>query len=685
MRKEKGERNKKKKLASDGDRDLSVGGQESSAADQNQEAQGEIIEPEDKRNDNEIEGRAKLVSELGTNGSPFMLKSSCNDNDDKEYAEKKTPQEEASCPQTLDFTPTSSSTRDKENGPGKKESSRRSDWKTERNSSGNIEEKDPQENSSNPNYVEIGVDMEDIKTSEILANPAATEKDNSVSNASVSNVLESPVVCDMEVIKEISTVANMQCIQVHEIGIEENMGISKSHMLIHGNQDEKLTQKVGNLDEADEANIKIYDKIGRSPEQVDTINIQDSKTDASLDDTTKFKTDIQVDDNFAVCNQNADLQNKIFAERIKGHELLKIKDESGDMKGLGNEELQKSSGMMNVSECVPYITESLKLISEPSISDEAFRSLEDPGILNEVLRENSSYSDDSIQKLNPSEIPKRNSEWMDNSEKQDSINESSIVENFPTSQCEISCGLELLRDPEELTEIGQSKNKFYGAITSFWKHTAFSRKRAETTVPSEQPKNLSPEVTPIRSNQTLTFTEPSETLVPSSESAKSSEASTESTTKVTASLSHSNVSSSFLENTTTDRSSGYFPPDDNLPQNSLNCIANMDTDTPSEPLQVTISNSLNISDETIKDMDDSFGKMGSSRKDKKGKTESTNLLTFGYKVRDKFIPFPFLFFFFQQIYPSHNLHNFLKALQKDALLPKPISVANCICSIANSF
>ncbi|KAM3724825.1 Protein diaphanous [Dirofilaria immitis] len=533
---------------------------------------------------------------------------------------------------------TVSNKEDNENASQEKKDWKENNWNIEGNSSGMIQETNLDENDSELSLIQICDEAKDIKASEIVNSPvievetADLEKSDS---SDVNDASEKPIIHNMKI-----TERNL--LEMH--GAENcspevvNIQTSKSDFLAHqilNNSDDTIAKKDKNLD-----NIGIKaedDTVERVLEQVNATNIQDSKT--------RIETNIEMDNSTV---NSEDLESSALTERIEQFESQETEKQNEDIdESLLKKELEATPVGISLSEfetCITesqqvIITESQQNISKSPISDEVAKSMEDSAILNEVFEKKLISPDNSIQKASPPEIPKENSDRLENTEsvtincQQDSVKESQTVENLPGNESIISCDTELLRDSEESNSDGvaQSKNKFYEVITGFWKHTGFSKKRAETAISSEQPSNLPSELNQVpvtRSSKILLVSGES-----SSEPIKSLEGSTESNTTVTASDSETNVISSFPENTTI-----IYPQktlfENQTPQNLLDTTIteNSESDTVSEVSQVATPDSLSVIDETVKDSNDSVEKMGDLKKNKKAKTDSTNLTVFGHKI-----------------------------------------------------
>lgn len=644
--------------------------------------QNDQIKGETKQSGNEIKDEIKLSEEADSLHS--ALTKDYVDNDNQKCLQQT---EEAKLSQELaspNHVAMSSDEKDTRNFPHGKKDSEGNNWKIEETSSEKIQE----ENNSKSNLIEIFDEVKDIKAFEIVNSTETEATDREKSNSSdvhdesTPNVPKPSVIHDLQATDQdplkMYGMESVQCTRSEMLNIE----IPKPNRLNSDNPDNKLAERDRNLDVI--GNKAEANTIEKTLEQVNSITIQDSKTDIFVD-SAKIEADVKMND-FTVGSQNVGEECSIFTKKTEHSELQEVEEGNGNTKkGNGNtkksgkEGFEATTNELNTSKSVTSITESPQEINKPFISNEAIRSTEDPVVLNEeVFREKLIVADNVIQKLNSPETPNENSGQIDNSEsvtinkigQQDSVKESQVVENLPANESKITCSLELLKDSEESStgEAAQPKNKFYEAITGFWKHTAFSKRRPETTVSSGQPRNLSSQLTQMSSFHSskisLTSTESLGTLIPSSELIKSSETCSESTTKVALPHSETNI---ILENTVTDTISGCCPQktllDDRSSPNSLNTTFadSLDSGTISETLQVVTSDSLSTTNGTIKDSDDSFEKMGDSKKSKKGKTESTNLIVFGHKVCH-------FFFFFLLLFPKFSFL-FVVSLLPSNLLP----------------
>ncbi|CAG9540708.1 unnamed protein product [Cercopithifilaria johnstoni] len=651
MEKKKARKSRKKKSILNGKKgkeELNSEGSKCSTAVQNsQKATEEITEAEAKQNDNEFSDETKLSNEAEV--LHFVLTNSYADNDDQtclqeiEEAEIHH-QEKCSSPSFPNCVAISSDENDK----GKRDLVG-NNWMIE----GTSQERNVNENNSKSNLIEIHDEMKSIKASE-TANSSETEtidfeKSNSsdVRDETTSNIAESLVTDDLRTTDQntpkIHNVENIQYTKVSETQIPEilSVEIPKVDFLANrnsNNMDEELGEKDRNLNTI--TNKTEDDVVERTLKHTSSINIQDSRTGIVVD-TTKTEAKIEVSD-FAVGNQNVDAEN---TEKIEQPESQEVEERNGNTKESEKDEFEASADVVNLS--VSCTTESLRQTDKSLIPDEVGRSAEDPVVRNEVISE--TLIDDGTQKLSSPEIPEESSERIDSTEpvtinwQHDSGKESQAKENLSENESKIIYDIELLKNSEESNsgETVQPKNKFYEAIAGFWKHAGFTKKRPETTVSSEQSRNLSSELKQMSSihssktSLTESSTESLGTLMPSSELIKFSEISSEPTTKVTVPHSEANVISSFLINTAADTISGCCPQktllDNQSLRNSLNITAdNLNPDTISEALQVVTPDSLNITDETINDMDDSSEKMEDSKKYKKGKAESRSV--FGHKV-----------------------------------------------------
>lgn len=644
---------------------------------QNDQIKGEI-----KQSGNEIKDEIKLSEEDDSLHSALTKDYVNNDN---QKCLQQT--EEAKLSQELAFpnhVAISSDEKDTRNFPHGKKDSEGNNWKIEETSSEKIQEENVDENNSRSNLIEIFDEVKDIKAFEIVNSTETGTTDREKSNSSdvhdesTPNVPEPSVIHDLQATDQdplkMYGMESVQCTRSEMLNIE----IPKPDRLNLDNPDNKLSEKDRNLDVI--SNKAEANTIEKTLEQVNSITIQDSKIDIFVD-SAKIEADVKMND-FTVGSQNVGEECSIFTKKTEHSELQEVEEGNGNTKKSGKQGFEATTNELNLSRSVTSITESPQEINKPFISNEAIRSTEDPVVLNEaVFREKLIVADNVIQKLNSPETPNENSGQIDNSEsvtinkigQQDSVKESQVVENLPANESKITCSLELLKDSEESStgEAAQPKNKFYEAITGFWKHTAFSKRRPETTVSSGQPRNLSSQLTQMSSfhssKTSLTSTESLGTLIPSSELIKSSETCSESTTKVALPHSETNI---ILENTVTDTISGCCPQktllDDRSSPNSLNTTFadSLDSGTVSETLQVVTSDSLSTTNGTIKDSDDSFEKMGDSKKSKKGKTESTNLIVFGHKVCHFFffyfsflnLVFYSLYHYFHQIFFHFGIH-----------------------------
>ncbi|VDO49272.1 unnamed protein product, partial [Onchocerca flexuosa] len=629
MEKKKTRKNRKKNSVSNVRKEkenVNSKGNYSRIGNRNQNATGGNIEVEAKQDGNEMKDETKLSEEFDAMHS-VLTNNYADDNDDKKclvIEETKLHQEKDSCSEISNDIVENDE--DGGNFSQERRNSKGSNQNIEENSPEKIQETNLDKNNSELNLNKMYDEAKDDKASEIKNSAGSEEKDFEKNNLSDAHeISESPISHDVQAAEQNS----MEYAQISEAQISElpNTQVLKPDFLSHQDLDssyEKSAEKDENLNSI--GNKVEIDTIEKVFKQMNSSNIQDSKIG--------IETDTEVSD-FTVSNQNLDLERSILTEIIEQLELQEIEEQNRNRKEFGKKGFEATSHGANLSESGMCITESQQEIDMPCISDEVVKSVEDPVVLNEVVEEKLKFTDNSIQKLSSTEIPKERNGLINSTEsaiitlQQNSIKESQAVENLPANESKISCDAELLKDSEKSNndEIAQPKNKFYEALTGFWKYTGFSKKRADTTTSSEQPRYLSSELKQIpsvhSSKTSLTSTESSTELV------KSPEASGESITKVDVSHSEANVTSSLLDNT------AIISPqktlfEDQSSQNLLNTTIteNLDSDTISESLQGITPDSLTITDETIKDSnDDSPEKMGDSKKSKKGKTESI----FGHK------------------------------------------------------
>lgn len=360
---------------------------------------------------------------------------------------------------------------------------------------------------------------------------------------------------------------------------------------------------------------------------------QNSNNPGIIINTTEIKDDIEIND-FPTGSKNIDTRSGTVTEKIEQPES---QEENGNS---GNIEIVAPSEEMNLSESYAFVTTSLKEIDNSLISDEAMKSTGDPGVRNEMISE--TFASEAIQKPSSPEIPSENSVRTDNDElatiswQHRSAQQSEDMENLPANESKITCGIDVvLKNTEESHSGETTKNKFYEAITGFWKYTGFSKKRLDI---AGQPGNLCSELkhtSSIHSSKTsLTSTESLGTPIPPSEFTKSSEISSKPITQVTVPHFEPNIISSPQKNTVTDIASSYHSFDDQALRNSPNptIAENFDPNSVSKELQMVTSDSSSITDEVIKDADGLLDRMEESKKCKKGKIESSNLSVFGHKV-----------------------------------------------------
>ncbi|VDO11981.1 unnamed protein product [Brugia timori] len=579
----------------------------------NQKTKRENIEEEEgekeregraKQNDNEMEkDESKLMEEVDNLLS--MLINSCADNDNQQQIENTKLHQENNSYSILTIL-----SNDKDVGNflyGEK--LEENNCKNEVICSGRVQERKMDENNFKLNLIEIYDEANDIKDSNVVNNSIITE----TTNFERSNLSDVCIVYANEQDKlKMDAVTNVQSIEISREQSSEmsNIETLKEDFLIHeksDNLDEELAEKNKNMDNI---SMKIEDNsIERTTEQLNSNSIQDSNIRIELNDCS-------------VSNEDDNTGNSIFSERTEQPELQEVKEKNENIKKSKGEEFETKTDGINLSKSDTYITESEQKIDENFVSD-------NPVILNDTVREKLTLMNNVIEMVCSAKIPEENNKRIDSNELAATMN-SRIVENLPTNESKVTCGIELLKDTEELNscEVTQSKNKFYEAITGFWKHTAFSKKRSEIAISKNLPSELT-QISSIHSSKTsLTSTESLGSVILPAELIKSTGSATES-------IPHSedNINSSLLENTVTDVISGSDQQKILLNDQSFNSTLteNLVSDIDPEALQVT-PDSLNITDEMIKNPDDSLEKMEDSRKIKKGKAESTNLMVFGHKV-----------------------------------------------------
>uniref|UniRef100_A0A8R1Y325 Uncharacterized protein n=1 Tax=Onchocerca volvulus TaxID=6282 RepID=A0A8R1Y325_ONCVO len=635
MEKKKARKNKKKNSISNVGKEkgnLNSNENNNRISDRNHETIEGIIEAEAKQDGNEIKNDNKLSEESDAMHS-VLTNNYADNNDDKKclIAERET--EKAKLHQEKDFCPEIlngivENEEDEGNVSQEKKNSKESNGNIAENSPEKIQETNLDNNNSELNSIKINDEVKDDKVAKVVNNPETEERDFGRSNLSdVHDIPESSISHDVQ-----ATDQNLlEYGQISETQISGMLNIQalKPDFFAHQKLDnfcEKLAEKDENLNSI--CNKVEADRVERVFKQMDSAKIQDSKIG--------IETDTEMSD-FTVNNQNLDTVSSILTEIIEQLELQEVVERNRNITESEKKGFEATADGVNLSESGICIAKSQQETDTPFVSDEVVKSTKNPVVLNEVIEEKLTFAaDNSIQKLSSPEIPKESNGQIDSTEsaiitlQQDSVKESQAVENLSANESKISCNAELLRDSEKSNsdEIAQPKNKFYEAITGFWKYTGFSKKRADTTVASEQPRHLSPELKQMpsvhSSKTSLTSAESSSELI------KSPETSVESTTKVTDSHSETNAISSLLNNT-----AKICPQktvfEDQSSQSSLNSTItdNLDSDTISESLQVVTPDSLSFTDETIKDSNDSLEKMGDSKKNKKGKTESI----FGHKVR----------------------------------------------------
>ncbi|VDK71126.1 unnamed protein product [Litomosoides sigmodontis] len=353
---------------------------------------------------------------------------------------------------------------------------------------------------------------------------------------------------------------------------------------------------------------------------------QNSKTGIIID-TTKIEADIEIS-GFTTGSENVDTGSSRVKEEIEQTEL----QETGN--GSIWIEFATSSDEMNLSEF--RSTKSLQETDNSLISGEAMKSAGDPGVRSEMISE--TLAADAIQKSSFPKISTKNGAQTDSGEsvtttwQRRSAEQCEDVENLPSDESKITCGIDLLLKNTEESHSGEAaKNKFYEAIAGFWKHTGFSKKHPDT---AGQPENLSSDFKHIpstHSSKTSLIAESLGTLIPFTEFTKSSEISSKPTAQVTAPCSEADIISSLQENTATDvASTSCHPSDDQSLRHSPN--ASITEHFTSKALPLVTSDSSAITDEVIRDADGLMDKMEETKKCKKGKSESSNLSVFGHKI-----------------------------------------------------
>ncbi|VDN92171.1 unnamed protein product [Brugia pahangi] len=574
----------------------------------NQKTKRENIEEEErgreeraKQNDNEMEeDESKLMEEVDNLLS--ILINSCADNDNQQQIENtKLHQENNS------YSIFTISSNDKDVGNflyGEK--LEENNCKNEVIYSGKVQERKMDENNFKLNLIEIYDEANDMEDSNVVNNSIITE----TTNFERSNLSD---VCIMHANEQdklkMDAVTNVQSIEISREQSSEmsNIETLKKDFLIHGNSDnldEELAEKNKNMDNI---SMKIEDNsIERTTEQLNSNSIQDSNIRIELNDCI-------------VSNEDDNTGNSIFSERTEQPELQEVKEKNENIKESKGEEFETKTDEINLSKSD---TESEQKFDENFVSDDSV-------ISNDTVREKLTLVNNVTEVVCSAKISEENNKRINNNELATTMN-SRIVENLPTNESKVTCGIELLKDTEELNscEVTQSKNKFYEAITGFWKHTAFSKKRSEIAISKNLPSELT-QTSSIHSSKTsLTSTESLGSVILPAELIKSTGSATES-------IPHSedNINSSLLENTVTDVISGSDQQKILLNDQSFNSTLteNLVSDIDPEALQIT-PDSLNITDEMFKNPDDSLEKMEDSRKIKKGKAESTNLMVFGHKV-----------------------------------------------------
>uniref|UniRef100_A0A0R3S4V6 PHD finger protein 10 n=1 Tax=Elaeophora elaphi TaxID=1147741 RepID=A0A0R3S4V6_9BILA len=633
-----------------------------------QKATKEITKVGAKQIDNEFNDETELSNETDVFFHPLLTNNHADSNDQLclqgNEETKLHHQEDTSCLSIPSFVSISSDEDYEGNFPLGKKDSIGNDWMIEETSPEKIQERNINENNSKSNLIELRDEAKDIKALEIMNSPETEtinirKSDSSnVHEKSRSNVADNSRATDQNTPK-IQSMENIQCTQVSEAQMSEMLNVEMPESGNSNNPDEESAEGDRNLDTTSnkiEANV-----MERTLEQIDSANIRVSKIDTVMG-TVKNKVDIEVSDSI-LGNQNANTASSIVTEGTEQSESQEVEEGNGNTTESGKEELQTSTDAVGLLESCTSVTGSLQETVTPLISNEAIGSaVEDYVIQNEIISDivnrlindtvNQSISDtvddDVNQKLSSPEIPKENDGRITSNESVTItlIKESEIVENLPVNESKITCyDMELSKNSEESndSEPVQFKNKFYEAISGFWKYAGFSKKRYYTTVSSGQARNLSSELKQIpsiySSKTSLTSTESLGTLMSSSELIKSSEIPSEFTTKVTVPHSESNSISLLPESTVTDIINDTITSektlfDHQLSRDSLNTVTeNLGFDKISDVLQVETPDSLSITNETIKDSDDSFEKMEDSKKCKKAKAESTNLSVFGHKVR----------------------------------------------------
>lgn len=224
-------------------------------------------------------------------------------------------------------------------------------------------------------------------------------------------------------------------------------------------------------------------------------------------------------------------------------------------------------------------------------------------------------------------------------EKEGKISRPAVSDEKDSKETQILCnrskfGFETTpNDPEDMTakisESTQSIKKFYGALTGLWKHSGSAKRHAEV-MPFEQPKASSIESAMVSAAETV------KTLFSSSETPAGPLESIKPAATFTVSL-NSGADTISLKDDRSETTSGCYSlttsaADDSTSLNSLNTsmLERPDSDSTSETSLVVTPSST--TGEAVKELDESLEKADKS-KNKKGKTDSTNLFSIGQRVR----------------------------------------------------
>lgn len=496
--------------------------------------------------------------------------------------------------------------------------------------SGNVEDRNTDENNFISSLMESNGDKRGMDASEVPGTDAINHEDSNLRDIHAAPTGEASALpallaaYDVEVTEQ-SILKMNDTTQISSARIPETLDIETARQDLLSNQnphysDEDLAEKNRNLHAVE--NETGAEELGRILEQTD---LQESKAE------DRTEVDIEMCD----ITDAADTVSSIPTKITEQSESQEAREGNENSEGSERKECETAAIGEIISES--DITESMHEIDGHLISNEALRSKEDAVVPENMVVEKLVETEE----LKCPEIFEENSNRIDTSDTDaiawhdDSIKESQTTANLSENETIIACGLEAMKDSEEsnVAEAILSKNKFYEALSGFWKYTTFSKKRSENTVSCGQSKNLSTEsaqASSIHSSKTSLMS--AECLgVPSSESIiKSTKTSSDSTAKITDSSSDASVIASLMEYTATEATSCSHPN-----YQLINALISEDTnaDIILGSLEMVKADPSCTSDEPIKHSRNSSEKMEDQKKNRKGKTESAHSTVFGHKVR----------------------------------------------------